>query len=119
MAQWFSKCMLWTRMSRLLTGAAAIFLIGIAGCKTKSPGKLETKTITFAKHHISSVTRIRRIRCRTQQGLVLTARKHSRITVLPATAWMAKTPAFRLSIIFRHPSLRSHRPTCRVIPMVS
>jgi len=39
-------------MSRLLTGAAAIVLVGIAGCKSKSPGKLETKTMTFAKHHI-------------------------------------------------------------------
>ena len=39
-------------MSRLLTGAAAIFLTGIVGCEANSPGKLETKTMTFAKHHI-------------------------------------------------------------------
>jgi mono/diheme cytochrome c family protein len=38
-------------MSRLLTGAAAIFLTGIVGCKASSPGNLETKTMTFAKHH--------------------------------------------------------------------
>jgi len=39
-------------MSRLLTRAAGIFLAGIVGCKASSPGKLETKTMTFAKHHI-------------------------------------------------------------------
>lgn len=30
---------------------AAIVLVGLAGCKADPPGKLETKTITFAKHH--------------------------------------------------------------------
>jgi mono/diheme cytochrome c family protein len=39
-------------MSRLFTSAAAILLVGIVGCKASSPGKLETKTMTFAKHHI-------------------------------------------------------------------
>jgi cytochrome c553 len=39
-------------MSKLLTAAVAIFLAGIAGCRTNSPGKLETTTMTFAKHHI-------------------------------------------------------------------
>jgi len=39
-------------MSRLLTAAATLFLAGIIGCKANSPGKLETKTMTFAKHHI-------------------------------------------------------------------
>jgi mono/diheme cytochrome c family protein len=27
-------------------------LVGLAGCKASAPGKLETSTITFAKHHI-------------------------------------------------------------------
>jgi mono/diheme cytochrome c family protein len=31
---------------------AAAALAGLAGCKADPPGKLETKTITFAKHHI-------------------------------------------------------------------
>jgi mono/diheme cytochrome c family protein len=30
---------------------AATVLAGLAGCKADPPGKLETKTITFAKHH--------------------------------------------------------------------
>jgi len=39
-------------MSRLFTAAAVMFLAVIVGCKASSPGKLETKTMTFAKHHI-------------------------------------------------------------------
>jgi mono/diheme cytochrome c family protein len=39
-------------MSKLLTAAVAIFLAGIVGCRANSPGKLETTTMTFAKHHI-------------------------------------------------------------------
>jgi cytochrome c553 len=39
-------------MSKLFTAAAAFFLAGIVGCKANSPGTLETKTMTFAKHHI-------------------------------------------------------------------
>jgi mono/diheme cytochrome c family protein len=39
-------------MSRLLTAAAALFLVGLAGCRANTPGKLETTTMTFAKHHI-------------------------------------------------------------------
>jgi mono/diheme cytochrome c family protein len=39
-------------MSRIFTAAATFFLAGIVGCKANSPGKLETKTMTFAKHHI-------------------------------------------------------------------
>jgi mono/diheme cytochrome c family protein len=35
----------------ILTIAATV-LVGLAGCKADPPGKLETKTITFAKHHI-------------------------------------------------------------------
>jgi cytochrome c553 len=31
---------------------AAIIMTGLAGCKADPPGNLETKTITFAKHHI-------------------------------------------------------------------
>ena len=38
-------------MRGLLVAAAAIFLGGLAGCKANPPGKLETKTISFAKHH--------------------------------------------------------------------
>lgn len=38
-------------MRRLLTVIAAITLSGLAGCKANPPGKLETKTITFAEHH--------------------------------------------------------------------
>jgi mono/diheme cytochrome c family protein len=30
----------------------ATILAGLVGCKADPPGKLETKTITFAKHHI-------------------------------------------------------------------
>jgi mono/diheme cytochrome c family protein len=36
---------------RLITIVAAC-LAGLAGCKANPPGKLETKTITYAKHHI-------------------------------------------------------------------
>jgi len=39
-------------MSRLIAAAATLFLAEIVGCKAHSPGKLETKTMTFAKHHI-------------------------------------------------------------------
>lgn len=39
-------------MSRLFIATTAIFLTAIAGCKANSPGKLESKTMTFVKHHI-------------------------------------------------------------------
>jgi mono/diheme cytochrome c family protein len=39
-------------MSKLFRTAAAFFLTGIVGCKANPPGKLETMTVTFAKHHI-------------------------------------------------------------------
>lgn len=39
-------------MRRLVATAAAILIVGIAGCKAKAPGKVETKTMTFVKHHI-------------------------------------------------------------------
>jgi cytochrome c553 len=32
--------------------SAAIISVGLAGCKARPPSKLETKTVTFAKHHI-------------------------------------------------------------------
>lgn len=38
-------------MRRLFTTAAVIALTGLGGCKATPPGKLETKTLTFAKHH--------------------------------------------------------------------
>jgi mono/diheme cytochrome c family protein len=31
---------------------AACIVIGMAGCKAKPPGELETKTVIFAKHHV-------------------------------------------------------------------
>lgn len=39
-------------MRWLVVTAAAILVVGIAGCKAKAPGKVETKTMTFVKHHI-------------------------------------------------------------------
>ncbi|MGA9668559.1 MAG: c-type cytochrome [Terracidiphilus sp.] len=39
-------------MSKLFRAAAAILLTGIVGCKATPPGKLEVKTVTFAKHHV-------------------------------------------------------------------
>jgi mono/diheme cytochrome c family protein len=39
-------------MRGLLTATAAIFLTGLAGCKANMPGKFETTSITFVKHHI-------------------------------------------------------------------
>jgi mono/diheme cytochrome c family protein len=39
-------------MHRRVATAAAILVVGIAGCKAKVPGKVETKTMTFVKHHI-------------------------------------------------------------------
>jgi mono/diheme cytochrome c family protein len=44
--------MLWTRVKRMITAVTAIALTGIVGCKANSPGKLETRAITFAEHHI-------------------------------------------------------------------
>jgi cytochrome c553 len=38
-------------MRVLFVAIAAACLIGLAGCKASPPGKLETKTITYAKHH--------------------------------------------------------------------
>lgn len=39
-------------MRRLLIITAAVFLAG-TGCKATQPGKLETRTMTFIKHHIT------------------------------------------------------------------
>ena len=39
-------------MRHLLQLVSVILLLGIAGCKADSPGKLETETATFAKHRI-------------------------------------------------------------------
>ena len=38
-------------MSKLINTTAILVLAGIVGCKASSPGKLETKTMTFVKHH--------------------------------------------------------------------
>lgn len=40
-------------MRRVLTVTAAVFLAGVAGCKATPPGKLETGTMTFIKHHVT------------------------------------------------------------------
>ena len=39
-------------MRRLLELTAAILALGLAGCKATPPGKVETKSMTFVKHHI-------------------------------------------------------------------
>ncbi|MGA3048824.1 MAG: c-type cytochrome [Terracidiphilus sp.] len=39
-------------MKRFFRAATAIVLAGIVGCKANPPAKLETKTVTFAKHHL-------------------------------------------------------------------
>jgi mono/diheme cytochrome c family protein len=39
-------------MRSILLAATVIAAIGLAGCKAKPPGKLETATMSFAKHHI-------------------------------------------------------------------
>jgi cytochrome c553 len=39
-------------MRRILLLTAAIVSLGLAGCKAGPPGKVETKTMTFAKHHV-------------------------------------------------------------------
>ena len=44
--------MSWTKVKGLITAVAAIALTGIVGCKANSPGQLETRTITFAEHHV-------------------------------------------------------------------
>lgn len=40
-------------MHHALAVAAALLLAGVAGCKVTPPGKLETGTMTFIKHHIT------------------------------------------------------------------
>lgn len=39
-------------MRTFIIAMAAIILAGVTGCKADPPGKLETETITFAKHHV-------------------------------------------------------------------
>jgi mono/diheme cytochrome c family protein len=39
-------------MRHLLLLVAVTFSLGIAGCKADPPGKLETSTVNFAKHHV-------------------------------------------------------------------
>ena len=39
-------------MRRLLVAVAAALVVGLAGCKARPPGRLETATVNFAKHHI-------------------------------------------------------------------
>jgi len=39
-------------MRHMLALTTAIVALGLAGCKADPPGKVETKTVTFAKHHI-------------------------------------------------------------------
>jgi mono/diheme cytochrome c family protein len=39
-------------MRHIIVLIAAIVSLGLAGCKADPPGKLETRTVTYAKHHI-------------------------------------------------------------------
>jgi cytochrome c553 len=39
-------------MRPCVIATAAIILAGLTGCKADPPGKLETKTVTFAKHRV-------------------------------------------------------------------
>src|SRR5258708_35493434 len=39
-------------MNRLFAATAVIVVAGVVGCKAKSPGTLETKTMTMAKHRL-------------------------------------------------------------------
>jgi cytochrome c553 len=39
-------------MRRLLVFTTAFLSLGLAGCKADPPGKFETKSMTFAKHHL-------------------------------------------------------------------
>jgi mono/diheme cytochrome c family protein len=39
-------------MRYIIVLIAAIVSLGLAGCKADPPGKLETRTVTYAKHHI-------------------------------------------------------------------
>lgn len=40
-------------MRRALAVTAAVLLTGLAGCKATPPGKFETGTMTFIKHHVT------------------------------------------------------------------
>lgn len=44
--------MWWADMQRLLAVTLALLPAGLAGCKATPPGKLETRTVSFAKHHV-------------------------------------------------------------------
>jgi cytochrome c553 len=39
-------------MQHLMKAIVAICVVGMAGCKASSPSKIESRTITFAKHHV-------------------------------------------------------------------
>jgi cytochrome c553 len=39
-------------MRSFIIAMAAIILAGLTGCKADPPGKLETETVIFAKHHV-------------------------------------------------------------------
>lgn len=39
-------------MQRLLLATGMMVFAGLAGCKAKPPGKFETATVNFAKHHV-------------------------------------------------------------------
>jgi mono/diheme cytochrome c family protein len=43
--------MWWPEVRCLSTAAFVLALAWLAGCKANPPGKLETKSVTFAKHH--------------------------------------------------------------------
>jgi cytochrome c553 len=39
-------------MQHLMKAIAVICVVGMAGCKASPPSKIESETITFAKHHV-------------------------------------------------------------------
>jgi mono/diheme cytochrome c family protein len=39
-------------MQRRLLMASIVLLVGLTGCRAKPPGKIETATVNFAKHHV-------------------------------------------------------------------
>ncbi|MGB3629909.1 MAG: c-type cytochrome, partial [Terracidiphilus sp.] len=39
-------------MRPVLLATGVVVAIGLGGCKAKPPGKLETATMSFAKHHV-------------------------------------------------------------------
>src|SRR3569833_198458 len=49
---WFSLSTWWIDVRSSLLPVLVLLLLALSGCKAKSPGKLETRTMTFVKHHV-------------------------------------------------------------------